>query len=495
MKNLFILIKQFDETESTPVEIFEQSNNLRIEIETAIHFDDLSISTAKELQNMLQGIVNNKLIALQTQLEEKSPKSTASSIKEIFVQKTIKTLQNTQGSLTPFCNTGVTVSDTQLQSESWAFPRHLDNCKIISTPEGIFPVLHAVPEEKEAVAHDWVTFSFDVSEIGEEYTYLPASMVNEGVGYGISQVLDQNLYEIFGFGIGSKREKGMHFYKHGFNLQDDLGLVLYGHKTNRISVQINGNGCALARKGWQERLFEFLVACKSPKLNRVDLALDDFTSEYITIDLVDMWDDQNLFWTSGSHPEINKLGDWKRINGKGRTITVGSRKTGKFARFYERGKKEGDALSEWLRAEVEFKSVDRHIPLEILISPTQYFKGAYPALEILCNNLQSFQMPEKTELVKKQSQINVQKALEVTKHQFGKYIRQFRKYIEDSSLLDMITSEKDDMPKRLKFSHAAVMQAVRTNQPISHSSDDVFPLFMGVPLLNQNSYKEFIHAI
>lgn len=480
MKNLLALIQNFDSAVHSPVEIFNQSKIIQDEIATSQAFDGLNLSDAQVLKNMLNGIVNTKLQAIENEIAAKPVYTEQKTIQEIFAQKIIDTLQNTQGSVTPFYNMGVT--DAQMQSENYAFPRNLDNYKLISTQNGVVPVLHTVPQINEVVGHDWVTFSFDQSELGEQYANIPKHLVNESLSNALSLNFDHILFDIFGFGLGSKREKGMHFYKHGFDLQDGLGLVLFAHKSNRISVQINGTACALARNGWQNKLYHFLKSCKNPKLNRVDLAYDDFTSEHISLDLVDQWDDEDLFWSTGSHPEINHLGDWKRINGKGRTITIGNRSTGKFARFYERGKKEGDSLSLWVRAEVEFKSTDRYIPLEILLAPTQFFKGSYPALEILCNDLEAFDTPTKTQIVKKQSEINVQKALDVTKHQFGKYIRQFRKFIEDSALLDLITSEKDEMPKRLKFSHAAVMQAVRINEPTYTTQIDsgIPPLFQSL---------------
>ena len=197
----------------------------------------------------------------------------------------------------------------------------------------------------------------------------------------------------------------------------------------------------------------------------------------------------------GRNSEVNHLGDWKRINGKGRTLTIGNRSSSKFLRFYERGKKEGDSLSLWTRAELELKSTDRYLPLDVLLSPSTYFKGAYPALEALANRLNDFVAPEKCELIKKQANINVDKALEVLKTQFGKYIRQFRKFINDEDLLNLISSDKDVVPKRLNFSHAAVMAALRLDQPIQAATDDEYSLFVGVPLLNQSQYKEFIHAI
>lgn len=154
-------------------------------------------------------------------------------------------------------------------------------------------------------------------------------------------------------------------------------------------------------------------------------------------------------------------------------------------------------MSLWTRAELELKSTDRYLPLDILLSPSTYFKGAYPALEILANQLNDFVAPEKCQLIEKQANINVDKALKIVKHQFGKYIRQFRKFINDADLLNLISSDKDVMPKRLNFSHAAVMQALRINQPIQNKSIIETPLFEGVPFLmsSENFYEGLTHAI
>ena len=87
------------------------------------------------------------------------------------------------------------------------------------------------------------------------------------------------------------------------------------------------------------------------------------------------WDtDGGFFNCGGRNPEINKLGDWKRINGKGLTFTVGNRESSKFLRCYERGKKEGDSLSlvdtTW---SLELKSSDRYLPLDVLIVSVYIF--------------------------------------------------------------------------------------------------------------------------
>lgn len=490
MNNLISLIQDFDQASLPLVEVFDRQKTIFDEIHCATTFGDVSLADGQSLKNMLDSIVKNKLAAYDNQPEKKA-KPSETSIQEIFVQKISKTAQNTAES-TPFYNIGV--ADTQQASESWAFPRHLDNYQLISTPQGVVPVLRCSPIENNIVGLDWVTFSFCQSTFGDKYVQLQPEQVELSIGDAIETWLDQILFEIFGFGIAQKRDKGMHWNKYGYDLQDNLGVVLYGHNNKRITVQINGTGCALARKGWNEQLYKWLkTEAKTPKLNRVDIAFDDFESEWVSVDLANEWDTQDLFWCGGRNSEVNHLGDWKRINGKGRTLTIGNRSSSKFLRFYERGKKEGDSLSLWTRAELELKSTDRYLPLDVLLSPSTYFKGAYPALEALCNKLNEFVAPEKCELVKKQATINVDKALEIVKHQFGKYIRQFRKFINDEDLLNIISSDKDVVPKRLNFSHAAVMAALRLDQPIQANTDN--SSFFRVPLVNQNQYKEFIHAI
>lgn len=499
MKTILEKIHAFDDAHLSLDELYHREKDITYEIEAHTSFGEISLEDSTILRNMLQAIVKNKFSAFENALIQPKKKDDA-SIAELFVQKITFPLKNTRDmSLeTPFYNMGV--ADTQKTSESQAFPRHLDNYKLISTQKGVVPVLRCTPIENNVVGLDWVTFSFCVSTFGDKYLQLDPEQIDLGIGDAIETWLDQLLFEMFGFGIAQKRKCGIRFDKYGYDLQDNLGMVLYGNNNNRIRVQINGSGCALARKGWNEQLYKFLkTQAKNPKLNRVDIAFDDFESEFVSVQACDQWDNEDLFFCGGRNPEINKLGDWKRINGKGLTFTVGNRESSKFLRCYERGKKEGDSLSLWTRLELELKSSDRYLPLDVLLSPSTYFKGAYPALEALCNQLHDFTAPEKCELVEKQATINFDKAIDVLKVQFGKYIRQFRKIISDDVLLNMISSDKDEVPKRLEFTHASVMQSLRLsslNRRIFNINvDEELPLFVGVPLLNQSAYKEFIHAI
>ncbi|UTO17985.1 replication initiation factor domain-containing protein [Acinetobacter sp. Z1] len=428
-------------------------------------------------------------------------------------QKLAKNKENTTGSskksdrVTPIYNMGVTVvdettdtstlADIRLQTDQFTFPRKLDNSQIIVTERGSVPIIHSVPCDREGFASiDWVSIGIGQETLGDEYYSVDPDEAESILTYAIETFLDQHLYEIFGFGLGLKRDKGMHRHKYGYVLQNDFGLVLYGTMSKRITIQINGTGCANARKGWEKRLHEFLnYTARRPKITRVDLAHDDFDGQFLNVDVANQWDNIYGFWCGGRDPEVQHFGSWKRINGKGRTLSIGNRTSGKYCRIYEKGKKEGNPLSLWTRAEVEFKSNDRYIPFDVLLRPSRYFLGAYPCFEWLYVQLgNDFITPEKTEVIKKQSEISWNKALEITKVQFGKYIRQFAKFYDPVELIKVLSSDKDEVPKRLKFSSVAVLQSIHLNKPIQTQSEEL-PLLVGVPLLNYTTYQEFIHAI
>ncbi len=464
-------IQDFDKNIYQLNEVYEQSNSIMDEIILAATYSEIDLRICQNLKDYLNGVVQNKLNHCQQLITKKQKQPKENSVVQTFEHKIAKVLVNTAESTakqdvqSPIYNMRVT--DSQQASEQWAFPRYLDNHKIISTGKGIVPVPIAAKVDNGIAGIDWVSFSIPLSHFHEKYSSLNPLVEDEALTELLESVIDQELFELFGFGLGQKRDKGMHFNKYAYTLQDDLGMVLYGNTQKSIIVQINGSGCALARKGWNEQLYKYLKQIKGSKLSRVDICFDDFEGEYITLDEADQWDTQEMFWVSGRVPDSRHAGNWKRPNGKGRTLYIGVRESGKSCRIYEKGKEKGDVLSEWVRIEVEFKASDRYLELEMLLSPSQYFIGAYPVFnEVLLPRLGQYIMPEKTEIIKKQSQIEWKKAIEITKSQFGKYIRQFRKVYDDSELLTMLSSSKDEVPKRLKFSAIAAMQAVRINQPI-----------------------------
>ena len=110
---------------------------------------------------------------------------------------------------TPIYNMGVTTLDPRLQYDEFTFPRRLDNCKMVLTEKGNVPVLHSVPCDEYGIAsHDWVTFGFCQSTLGQEYYSLDPMTADSELTYGIETFLDHHLHEIFGFGLGEKRQIG-----------------------------------------------------------------------------------------------------------------------------------------------------------------------------------------------------------------------------------------------------------------------------------------------
>ena len=93
------------------------------------------------------------------------------------------------------------VSNLQPQTAEFTFPRKLDNCKLVSTEEGVKPVLFSVPCDIDSVAAvDWVTFSFGVETGDHKYLNLDPEFVEAALTDWIETYLDQLLFEIFGFG-------------------------------------------------------------------------------------------------------------------------------------------------------------------------------------------------------------------------------------------------------------------------------------------------------
>lgn len=189
--------------------------------------------------------------------------------------------------------------------------------------------------------------------------------------------------EIFGFGVSHQRDNGANFYRDSYVLGDGYGIVCHGGQRGTVLISISGEGCAAAKEGWEERLRQWLEAHKAvARITRIDLAHDDYDGA-LTVDQLDQLFDQGGFNCGGRNPDVEHRGNWKHPNGKGRTLYVGNRRNGKFFRGYEKGKQLGDPASNWLRLEVEFKSVDREIPFDVLTRAGEYLAAAYPCLAFI----------------------------------------------------------------------------------------------------------------
>jgi len=331
--------------------------------------------------------------------------------------------------------------------ESWSSvsEEHLGEVSLVMTDSGKTKTLmRRNPVEGELCIIDWVNFSV------LEDTFFKTARQTLVTDDQIIEEASRQLEKIFGFGITLKRDRGMNFYRDSWVLGDGMGFVCFGGQRSTMLVTLSGQGCQNALKGWEKRLFDFLTQVATrPSISRIDLAHDDFDGAYLSVDWADAkWDMNGFsFKEGGRPPEIQHVGNWKRPSGKGRTLNIGQRTSSKFCRFYEKGKKEGDKESLWCRCEVEFKNTSMFIPPEVLLNPSQYFCGAYPCF----GEFAEVETPLRMEIKRKTAQITVDACIEVTKHQFGKYLRVFRELYGDKEALDLVCNESDDYwPKRMK---------------------------------------------
>ncbi len=271
---------------------------------------------------------------------------------------------------------------------------------------------------------DWVNFTFKQSGyLGSPHFYIgdytDKSLLNDREQLIVAD-LSRHLIDIFGYGVTVERDRGNYHYERGFNLgTNNWGNVYIGGQEDSVMVLISGQGLLAAKQGWQKRLYDFLTQLPDAKLTRIDLAHDNFYSATSLDDYFQMYL-ADLFTARVIRPQVRQDGDWVNENIKGRTLYVGARDSGKFLRIYEKGKQLGGQFSEmfpnWVRVELQFGNKGRDLPFDILLKPAGYLAGGYPALANL------YQQQEVIETRKKSLKIRFDKAIEVVRHQFGKYI-------------------------------------------------------------------------
>ena len=318
------------------------------------------------------------------------------------------------------------------------------------------------PSRAQACIIDWVNFTV------LEDTFLKTARNTIVSDEQVIAEASRQLEIIFGFGITEKRDRGMNFYRDSWVLGDSFGFVCFGGQRQTLLVTLSGQGCQNALFGWEKRLFDFLKnTAVRPSISRCDLAYDDIEGKLLSVDWAErQWFDNGFTFSAGGRPpNIERVGNWHKPSGKGRTLTIGTRTSSKFCRFYEKGKKEGDKDSLWCRCEVEFKNANMLISLEILLTPTDFFLGAYPCF----SHFAETSTPQRFAVKKKAAEITIAACVAVTKHQFGKYLRVFRELWGDQAALDAVcNADEDYWPRRMK----PLTSSASTGSAPVHKQDD-----------------------
>lgn len=355
----------------------------------------------------------------------------------------------------PINKMGVTVSDpfTAPTDLDIPFPTEFPTLytHLVKTTAGVKEVPVRLPAQNEIAIVDWVNFTIGIETLGSAF-FEPVTPENQdSVLLSAVTILDEHLEHIFGFATTSKNQSGRNFYKQSYVLGRDMGLVCIGGQKNTILVMLSGKGCSFANDGWERRLYTFLTnIAKRAKLTRIDLAHDDFDGSHICVDWAEAQDTNSEkgtgFQNGARKPNVEHKGNWKRPNGRGRTLNIGSRESGMYVRVYEKGRAEGDPEDNWQRAEVEFKASDRILPFDMLLAPSEYFMGSYPCFAELKNEIQ----PAKIEALKKNASISVRSAIDTIKHQYGKYFNFLKQVFDSEELINLIShSDQYAFPKRL----------------------------------------------
>lgn len=170
------------------------------------------------------------------------------------------------------------------------------------------------------------------------------------------------------------RGKGLHGYTRSLDL-GGFGLVGYGGPAQggTVLVQINGHGCGRIA---DMAGFASVLEKWGATITRCDVAVDDLKGEAFTIrKAVNAWK-RGQFNLSNKRPKSRLVDDLG--NNTGKTFYVGSRKSGKLCRVYEKGKQLGDEDGKWVRCEVEYHDKDRVLPFDMLRDPAAYVAGSYP---------------------------------------------------------------------------------------------------------------------
>jgi len=303
---------------------------------------------------------------------------------------------------------------------------------------------------------DWFTISFD-----QEYFGIPNDKLklSEEDVRTIEMIVRRRLCPLLEVDIGKVRGYGYNRYEDSIQLFSKgsgkaIGAVLFGGNRGTWTLDLQGSYCASARSGWEANLYswiqkEMVLRGRRAKITRADCAHDDYKGENYSVDKAYQDYQSGLFKSlkGGRNPRPERV-NWDNPH-EGRTFYVAKPpakkpKPGKMLRVYEKGKQLGDSNSPWVRIEVEFHSVGRIIPLEILLGCGDYLAGAYPALNWICEK----QTTIKTFL--KSAKTTVEQSLKTFVLQCGARLRMFRKIGIPLNLLEREASTPTGLPKNIQ---------------------------------------------
>lgn len=237
-----------------------------------------------------------------------------------------------------------------------------------------------------------------------------------------------------------ERNQGLFGYKVSYSLYRDnqhAGLMAFEGNNDTCYVSLSGVGCAGVDMYKMRLLMEKLADCK---ITRVDFAYDDLDG-MLSVRHWRRLSRSGAFHIVGAKPKTMFYDDEGCLTGC--TLKVGSKKNGKEACIYEKGKQLGDPTSPWVRVEGRLTSVDREIPLDCVTFPAVYLSAMYPCFGYLST------VYERVAIVKKTARISFEKMTGHLSVSYGKMINAMVSIgMTAQEIVDSII-RTDGIPKRL----------------------------------------------
>lgn len=179
------------------------------------------------------------------------------------------------------------------------------------------------------------------------------------------------------FGDPEDTGRGMLGYERCVRWSHGGAVACWGGQRDTVMISLPGDACSLV-EDWP-RLVASLRDALGGRITRWDGAADDYDGAHGVDDAARAW--VSGLWASGGRPpRASQAGNWLVPDGRGRTLYVGSRQSGKLARVYEKGLQMRDPRRSWVRWEVELHRVSREIPWDAVLDPRPYIAGAYPSM-------------------------------------------------------------------------------------------------------------------
>jgi len=270
---------------------------------------------------------------------------------------------------------------------------------------------------------DWLNFTFSFAHFTFEEFWL----------------IDDSFLEAFGFGIGNKRPGKYLNYEESYCLGSSGGIFAYGGDSvgGTAIVSLPGKACMEVRD-WNA-VYQLLVS-RNARITRVDLTHDDLEGVYnipIAMQLYEM----GGFTSYGRRPDRLLRDDFG--SGKGKTLEIGSRNNGKLLRIYEKGKKEGDPSSPWVRWELELHNDARVIPHDCVVHSGKYLAGSYPCMNWI-NKEQS-----RIKTVTNQTKIRFAQQVRSCRNSYGPLIHLMHEGLGYDPLAIIEELSRKGLPRRL----------------------------------------------